>query len=293
MQSSHSQQQVLSILPGMDEPQPSPAPADASHPPRPGRQSRHGPLCLLDSQKRETHPDWAVCSQPRNSELLSAPCQYSPVVLVSPTAPSTRITLEDWIPTWAPRLASSASNRRRRRAKLMARGATPRPNHGVEPRGQTDLCLSRLVESSLIQYLRWRPMPLWMALARLCHVTQRWLLGAPPLGAIQRSKGSSTGRVVVMIRRQPAGAVASGIGRHAAGQFGVGRDGRGSPFLAASSPKRKVKPGELACKSRVVGGRSGASRRRRRNHVCILPEARRRRALATNCGRPLPHHRWP
>lgn len=206
---------------------------------------------------------------------------------------STRITLEDWIPTWSPRLASSASNRRRRRDKLMARGATPRPNHGVEPRGQTDLCLSRLVESSLIQYLRWRPMPLWMALARLCHVTQRWLLGAPPLGAIQRSKGSSTGRVVVMIRRQPAGAVASGIGRDAAGQFGVGRDGRGSPFLAASSPKRKVKPGELACKSRVVGGRSGASRRRRRNHVCILPEARRRRALATNCGRPLPHHRWP
>lgn len=45
-----------------------------------------------------------------------------------------------------------------------------------------------------------------------------------------------------------------GIGRDAAGQFGVGRDGRGSPFLAASSPKRKVKPGELACKSRVVGG---------------------------------------
>lgn len=55
-----------------------------------------------------------------------------------------------------------------------------------------------------------------------------------------------------MIRRQPAGAVASGIGRDAAGQFGVGRDDRGSPFLAASSPKRK--PGELVCKSRVVGG---------------------------------------
>lgn len=55
-----------------------------------------------------------------------------------------------------------------------------------------------------------------------------------------------------MIRRQPAGAVASGIGCDAAGQFGVGRDDRGSPILAASSPKRK--PGELVCKSRVVGG---------------------------------------
>lgn len=88
MQSSHSQQQVLSILPGMDELQPTPAPADASHPPRPGRQSRHGPLCLLDNQKRETHPDWALFAQPRNRVSCcrrAAPVQ--PVALVSPTAP--------------------------------------------------------------------------------------------------------------------------------------------------------------------------------------------------------------
>lgn len=88
MQSSHSQQQVLSILPGMDELQPTPAPADASHPPRPGRQSRHGPLCLLDNQKRETHPDWALFAQPRNRVSCcrrAAPVQ--PVAFVSPTAP--------------------------------------------------------------------------------------------------------------------------------------------------------------------------------------------------------------
>ncbi|KAK0753258.1 hypothetical protein B0T18DRAFT_484051 [Schizothecium vesticola] len=96
-----------------------------------------------------------------------------------------------------------------------------------------------------------------MALTRLCHVTQRWLLGAPPLGAIQRSKGSSTGREAVMIRRQPAGAVASGIGRDAAGQFGWAETAEGPPFLAASSPKpganlenwtaRAVSWGALGC----------------------------------------------
>lgn len=254
MQSSHSQQQVLSILPGMDELQPSPAPADASHPPRPGRQSRHGPLCLLDNQKRETHPDWALFAQPRNRVSCcrrAAPVQ--PVALVSPTAPHQPEAHVGGLDTYlGPAVGLLGVQQMTAQAQADGKRCNPRPNHGVEPRGQTDLCLSRLVESSLIQYLRWRPMPLWMALARLCHVTQRWLLGAPPLGAMQRSKGSSTGGVVVMIRRQPAGAVASGIGRDAAGQFGVGRDDRGSPFLAASSPKRK--PGELVCKSRVVGG---------------------------------------
>jgi hypothetical protein len=253
MQSSHSQQ-VLSILLDMDELQPFPAPADASHPQDWDDSTVMARPSLPSRTARNGKPIQAgLFAQPRNSELLLVPRPYSPSLLCHHGSPS-RCNQRHvgGLDFGAPRLASWAANRRRRRDKLMARGATPRPNHGVELRDQTDLCLSRLVESSLIQYLRWRPMPLWMALARLCHVTQRWLLGAPPLGAMQRSKGSPTAREAVMIRRQPAGAVASGIGRDAAGQFGVGRDGRGSPFLATSSPKRK--PGELNCKSRVVGG---------------------------------------
>ena len=145
-----------------------------------------------------------------------------------------------------------------------------------------DLCMSRLVESSLIQYLRWRPMPLWMALAQLSHVTQRWLLGAPPLGAIQQSK-SQLGQEfqhadMTMIRRQAAGTPS--LRESAATQPGPRRQ-RG--------PEMPISVANLDSKSRVVGALTTfrlveALVRGRGNHVCILPGAHCRRALSTTPG---------
>lgn len=73
MQSSHSQQQVLSILPGMDELQPTPAPADASHPPKTRTTVTARPSLPL-GQPKTGNPSrlGAVCSTSQQSELLSA-----------------------------------------------------------------------------------------------------------------------------------------------------------------------------------------------------------------------------
>ncbi|KAK1827890.1 hypothetical protein QBC39DRAFT_436788 [Podospora conica] len=97
-----------------------------------------------------------------------------------------------------------------------------------------------------------------------------------------RSSDRKGARHQVCKSRQPAGAVASGIGRDAAGQLPV-RGGPSPPFWRRPHPGRK--PGELVCKSRVVGGAPGtgcfpSTRRQsqRRNHVCILPDAHCRRA---------------